>query len=171
MFVWWSKSSATPGGPTAKQGGLDVIISLEEKLFEYESNLPSFLNWTKPMTPTTMSAKQLILRRQRNVLHASNEKPLRVLLYNFDYFTTGIRRKIEFTLSGIPASSVSAKRLTADMATITIGKGNVSIAGQSCQETTCELPVEEARETVEVQDGVATFLLGPSEALVIDLQV
>ncbi|KAB8263705.1 fungal-specific transcription factor domain-containing protein [Aspergillus pseudonomiae] len=68
--VWWSKSSATPGGPIAKQGGLDVIISLEEKLFEYESNLPSFLNWTKPMTPTTMSAKQLILRRQRNVLHA-----------------------------------------------------------------------------------------------------
>ncbi|OGM48186.1 hypothetical protein ABOM_002100 [Aspergillus bombycis] len=68
--VWWSKSSATPGDSTANQGGLDVIIYLEEKLFEYESNLPSFLNWTKPTTPATISAKQLILRRQRNVLHA-----------------------------------------------------------------------------------------------------
>ncbi|KNG79833.1 hypothetical protein ANOM_011871 [Aspergillus nomiae NRRL 13137] len=63
-----------------------------------------------------------------------NENPLRVLLYNSDYFTTGIRHKIEFTLSGIPASSVSEERLTADMATIAVGKGNITVAGQSFKE-------------------------------------
>jgi hypothetical protein len=44
--AWRGRSSNSPTGgwATSKQAGLDVIIELEEKLFEYESNLPDFLS-------------------------------------------------------------------------------------------------------------------------------
>ncbi|KAG2412987.1 hypothetical protein HFD88_010546 [Aspergillus terreus] len=71
--TWRSRDSMTPVGSTRRNGGssgLDVIIGLEDKLFQYESNLPSFLSWTRSSTPVLEAQKQLVLRRQRNVLHA-----------------------------------------------------------------------------------------------------
>ncbi|GES58203.1 hypothetical protein ATEIFO6365_0004035400 [Aspergillus terreus] len=71
--TWRGKGSMTPVGSTTRNGGsseLDVIIGLEDKLFQYESNLPSFLSWTTPSTPVIEAQNQLVLRRQRNVLHA-----------------------------------------------------------------------------------------------------
>jgi hypothetical protein len=55
---------------TTRQAGLDVVIELEEKLFEYESGLPSSLSWTRPPMSAVDPSDQLILDRQRNVLHA-----------------------------------------------------------------------------------------------------
>lgn len=71
--TWRSRDSMTPVGSTRRNGGssgLDVIIGLEDKLFQYESNLPLFLSWTRPSVPVIEAQKQLVLRRQRNVLHA-----------------------------------------------------------------------------------------------------
>lgn len=69
--AWRGRSSPNPQpfGHSTKQSGLDVIIQLEEQLFEYEANLPSFLSWSRPSTPTT-DPHLLVLQRQRNVLHA-----------------------------------------------------------------------------------------------------
>ncbi|KAL4894870.1 fungal-specific transcription factor domain-containing protein [Aspergillus ambiguus] len=72
--AWHSKRGATSTGSTTRQGGLDVIIDLEEKLFEYESNLPPILNWTTQEGSPSDPATQLILARQRNVLHASPDR-------------------------------------------------------------------------------------------------
>lgn len=73
--AWRGRSSSVPtsdSGGAIKQAGLDVVVELEEKLIDYESNLPSFLSWThQSTTPIVTSASdQLTLHRQRNVLHA-----------------------------------------------------------------------------------------------------
>ena len=73
-------------GPANKQAGLDVALDLEEKLLEYESNLPSFLNWKHGSVPDIERSEQLVLERQRNVLHA-RLLYLVVLLYR-PIFTT-----------------------------------------------------------------------------------
>lgn len=54
---------------TAKQGGLDILITIEKELHEYEANLPSILSWTGNSSPTPVEGSS-ILKRQRNVLHA-----------------------------------------------------------------------------------------------------
>ncbi|KAL5355585.1 fungal-specific transcription factor domain-containing protein [Aspergillus floccosus] len=72
--AWRSRASMTPVGTKTRHGshgGIDAIIELEEKLFQYESNLPSFLSWTTPSTPAVDPQHQVLLKRQRNVLHAS----------------------------------------------------------------------------------------------------
>ncbi|KAE8152323.1 fungal-specific transcription factor domain-containing protein [Aspergillus avenaceus] len=77
----WSSQSASPSGSgTSQQGGLDAIAGLEGKLSEYESKLPSFLNWSRPSNPATEHSRLLAVRRQRNALHA-RFLYLRVLLY------------------------------------------------------------------------------------------
>ncbi|KAF9893639.1 hypothetical protein FE257_010951 [Aspergillus nanangensis] len=63
-------ASSTTAAATTRQARLDVIIELEQKLFEYASGLPSFLSWTEPTTSTADSSYDLVLQRQRNVLHA-----------------------------------------------------------------------------------------------------
>ncbi|KAF7586363.1 hypothetical protein BBP40_009029 [Aspergillus hancockii] len=63
-----SRLAANP--TTVQQGELDVIVKMEENLSKYESNLPSCLDWCHPSSPATDLPRQLILRRQRNVLHA-----------------------------------------------------------------------------------------------------
>lgn len=69
--AWRGRSSNTITSRSAatKQAGLDVVIDLEERLFEYESNVPSFLSWVRQSTPA-VDSDQVILDRQRNVLHA-----------------------------------------------------------------------------------------------------
>ena len=68
--TWRGRSSATAMG----QGTFDVIIGLEEKLLQYESQLPWFLDWTGlSLSPPSLEidpSRRKILDRQKNVLHA-----------------------------------------------------------------------------------------------------
>ncbi|KAE8341547.1 hypothetical protein BDV24DRAFT_132168 [Aspergillus arachidicola] len=64
------RSSTLASSTTAEQDGLDVVITLEEKLSKYESKLPAVLSWNRPFNPATDVTQLLTLRRQRNVLHA-----------------------------------------------------------------------------------------------------
>lgn len=92
----------------------------------------------------------------------------RVLLYNSDYYESGTRSNVSFTLTGISeSSSVTAKRLTADASDTEIGSGSITIAGQSFVNTTCQLEGEETIETAAVTKGTATFSLQASEALLV----
>ncbi|KAF6513298.1 hypothetical protein HZS61_006623 [Fusarium oxysporum f. sp. conglutinans] len=52
-----------------------------------------------------------------------DDKPIRVLLYNSDYYTSGSRPSQSFTLSGLSGSTVSAKRLTAAASTSRVDAG------------------------------------------------
>ncbi|PLB44796.1 hypothetical protein P170DRAFT_501658 [Aspergillus steynii IBT 23096] len=95
--------------------------------------------------------------------------PTRVLLYNSDYYASGTRSSINITLTGIPSSStVSAKRLTADAATV-VGQEGISIGGQAFGDGSCELEGEEDRETIAVENGRAEVGIRASEALLIYL--
>ncbi|KAL3444835.1 hypothetical protein BJX65DRAFT_310425 [Aspergillus insuetus] len=93
----------------------------------------------------------------------------RVLLYNSEYYASGTRSSVSFTLTGISASSVNAKRLTADTSDTQIGLGSITIAGQSFVDTTCQLTGTETIETTAVTSGAATFSVQASEALLIYL--
>jgi hypothetical protein len=77
--AWRGRSSPGSRRHTTKHGGLDIIIELEEKLFEYENSLPPFLNWNLPLEQAT-NPEQSTLYLQRNVLHA-RYLYLRLLLY------------------------------------------------------------------------------------------
>jgi hypothetical protein len=77
--AWRGRSSPGFRRHTTKHGGLNIIIELEEKLFEYENSLPPFLNWNLPLDQAT-NPEQTTLHRQRNVLHA-RYLYLRLLLY------------------------------------------------------------------------------------------
>ncbi|EHL00822.1 hypothetical protein M7I_3213 [Glarea lozoyensis 74030] len=75
------------------------------------------------------------------VIYDSASKPLRVMLYNSEYYAgSGTRVASNFTLSGIKSSSVKAKRLTAATGTETF-------------------------ETTTVTNGSVTFSIAASEAL------
>ncbi|RHZ50185.1 hypothetical protein CDV55_102112 [Aspergillus turcosus] len=76
--AWRGHSSHGSRRHATKHGGLDVIIELEEKLSEYENNLPHFLDWNRPLDQAI--TEQLTLQRQRNVLRA-RYLYLRLLLY------------------------------------------------------------------------------------------
>ncbi|KAL1953096.1 hypothetical protein VTO42DRAFT_3597 [Malbranchea cinnamomea] len=81
--AWRSRSNNDGSGPywDVKQGGLDVIIDIDNKLSCFESNLDPVLNWTHPpFLEHTDGIDPLILMRQRNVLHARFIH-LRLLLY------------------------------------------------------------------------------------------
>lgn len=54
----------------AQHGSLDVIIRIEDQLFEFESSIPSSLNWTVTSSLSPKSATEEIISRQRNVLHS-----------------------------------------------------------------------------------------------------
>ncbi|PYH96198.1 hypothetical protein BO71DRAFT_472464 [Aspergillus ellipticus CBS 707.79] len=71
--AWRGRSNATqstPSSTTASHGRLDVIMGLEQRLFEYESDIPSFLSWNHDDTPNTDPWRVRAFMRQRNVLHA-----------------------------------------------------------------------------------------------------
>lgn len=98
--------------------------------------------------------------------------PLRVLLYNSDYYTgSGGRSSTSFTLRGLTASSVKAKRLTAPSAMSRQDRGETpSFGGQSFADGTCVITGTEAYETVSVSGGEAAFKLQATEALLVYLQ-
>jgi hypothetical protein len=96
--------------------------------------------------------------------------PIRVLLYNSDYYTSGTRLTQTFTLTGLSSSSVTAKRLTAPYATSRVDKGqNPTVGGQTFGNGTCTIQGTAVTETATVSSGKATFTVGASEALLVYL--
>jgi hypothetical protein len=96
--------------------------------------------------------------------------PVKVLLYNSDYYTTGTRSSQTYTLSGISSFSVTAKRLTAQYATSRVDQGqNPTVAGQTFAKGTCAIQGTEVVETATVSAGKATFTVKASEALLVFL--
>ncbi|PGH14353.1 hypothetical protein AJ80_05943 [Polytolypa hystricis UAMH7299] len=100
-----------------------------------------------------------------------NNRPVRVLLYNSDFYTSGNRGQETFTLTGLTSSSqVTAKRLTAPNANSRQDRGeNPNIAGRSFTDGTCVMQGTETVETVAVSGGQATFTVAASEALLVYL--
>ncbi|KAJ5205099.1 beta-glucuronidase [Penicillium cinerascens] len=97
--------------------------------------------------------------------------PVKVLLYNSDYYTSGLRPSQTFTLSGIQTHAVSAKRLTAPYATSRVDLGeNPTVAGLTFENGTCAIQGSETVEVTTVSNGQASFTVGASEALLIYLQ-
>lgn len=97
--------------------------------------------------------------------------PVKVLLYNSDYYTSGTRSTQTYTLSGLSVSSVTAKRLTAPYSTSRVDQGgNPTVAGQVFVNGTCTIQGTAVVETVTVSAGTATFTIGASEALLVYLQ-
>ncbi len=96
--------------------------------------------------------------------------PVRVLLYNSDYFPSGTRSSQTFTLTGISSSTVTAKRLTAPFATSRVDMGgNPTVAGQTFANGTCAIQGTAVTETATVSGGKATFTVAASEALLVFL--
>ncbi|KAJ5926689.1 hypothetical protein N7516_008462 [Penicillium verrucosum] len=98
--------------------------------------------------------------------------PVRVLLYNSDYYISanGERSSQTYTLSGLSSPSISAKRLTAPYATSRVDQGeNPTVAGQTFGNGTCTVQGTESVETVTVSGGKATFTVAASEALLVYL--
>ncbi|KAF7553526.1 hypothetical protein G7Z17_g3530 [Cylindrodendrum hubeiense] len=96
--------------------------------------------------------------------------PVKVLLYNSDYYTSGTRPSQTFTLTGLSSTRVTAKRLTAPYSTSRVDRGsNPTVAGQTFANGTCVLQGTAVTETNTVSGGAATFTLAASEALLVYL--
>ena len=99
-----------------------------------------------------------------------NDSPVRVLLYNSDYYTTGTRPSETFTLSGLTSATVTAKRLTAAYSTSRVDQGeSPTVAGLTFGNGDCTVQGTESAETATVSGGEATFTVGASEALLVYL--
>ncbi|WPG99103.1 Hypothetical protein R9X50_00191200 [Acrodontium crateriforme] len=101
-------------------------------------------------------------------------QPIRALLYNSDYYTSGSRSSHDFTLdnlNSLKGKTISAKLLTAPSATSRQDQGqNPSVAGQTFQNGTCNLQGSVNLQTGYVSsDGSVTFSVGASQALLVDL--
>ena len=102
------------------------------------------------------------------VVFSENEKPFKILLYNSDYYDgDGDRSSQTIILTGLTASTVSAKRLTASSATSTQSGGGLSFGGQTFVDATCDIEGSEVVETISVNEGQAAFQLASSEALLL----
>lgn len=102
----------------------------------------------------------------------SNKSPLRAILYNSDYYDgSGTRTTQSFVLTGLTATSVRAKRLTAASALSRQDQGSLpTFGGQTFNNGVCTIAGTETFETVAVSGGQATFTLSASEALLVYLQ-
>jgi hypothetical protein len=99
-----------------------------------------------------------------------DNKPVRVLLYNSDYYTSGSRPSQTFTLVGLSGSTVSAKRLTAAASTSRVDAGqSPTVAGQTFENGSCKIQGQSTVESAVVSAGKATFTLQASEALLVSL--
>ncbi|TLS27910.1 hypothetical protein PpBr36_01486 [Pyricularia pennisetigena] len=99
-----------------------------------------------------------------------NGKPLRVLLYNSNYYTTGDRPSEDFTLTGLADGTIRAKRLTAASAMIRADQSSqLSFGGQTWANVTCVAQGEETFESANVSGGQVTLKVGATEALVVYL--
>ncbi|CAG9997128.1 unnamed protein product [Clonostachys byssicola] len=145
-YCWWGKYSM--GAPyygayfaTLALAGADNIAPLDDQ--------------------TTPYAAYVIYKAGR---------PAKVLLYNSDYYVTGVRSQQSFRLTGLSASTVTAKRLTAPSSTSRVDRGaNPSIAGQTFENGSCVIKGQSQDEIVTVVAGIATFTVEASEALLVYL--
>lgn len=98
------------------------------------------------------------------------DTPVRVLLYNSDYYVSGTRPSQSFTLTGVSGSTVSTKLLTAPYATSRVDQGeNPTVAGQTFAKGSCVVQGTAQEQTVAVSGGEASFTVGASEALLVYL--
>ena len=106
------------------------------------------------------------------IIYDSAKKPLRALLYNSDYYNgTGTRSMESFELTGLTATTVKAKRLTAASALSRVDQGsNPTFGGQMFANVTCAIDGTETYESTTVSGGQATFSVKASEALLVYLQ-
>ena len=105
------------------------------------------------------------------IIYDSAGNPLKALLYNSDYYTSGTRSSENFTLSGLTLSTIKAKRLTAASATSRVDQGsNPTFGGQTFANSTCVIGGTETYETTTVVSGAATFTVQATEALLLYLQ-
>ncbi|KAI1407696.1 glycoside hydrolase family 79 protein [Hypoxylon sp. FL1857] len=105
------------------------------------------------------------------VSFGSDGAPLRVLLYNSDYFGgSGSRSTQSFELRGLAGSSLKAKRLTAESAMSRVDQGGkVTFGGQTFTDGDCKIAGTESVESLAVSNGQATVTLKASEALLVYL--
>ena len=99
-------------------------------------------------------------------------RPLRVLLFNSEYYTGGSRTVQRFTLTGLGVgfAEVRAKRLTAASSLARADKGDeISFGGQRWTDGTCVVAGAETFETAKVENGQAVFDAKAAEALVVYL--
>ncbi|KAI5920317.1 glycoside hydrolase family 79 protein [Camillea tinctor] len=107
------------------------------------------------------------------VSFAANGTPLRVLLYNSDYYAgSGTRASQTFQLSGLAATgTVRAKRLVGDSALARVDQGGkVTWGGQTYTDGSCKVSGTETYETLTVSGGQVAATLAASEALLVYLQ-
>ncbi|KAK4226038.1 beta-glucuronidase [Podospora fimiseda] len=103
------------------------------------------------------------------VIYKDN-KPIRVLLVNSDYYETGTRGRQTYTLNGLTSTSVTAKRLTGASATARQDRGqSASVDGKTFEDGTCKKVGAEKTERVSVSGGSVTFTMNASEALLVNL--
>ncbi|KAI0160091.1 glycoside hydrolase family 79 protein [Hypoxylon sp. FL1284] len=106
------------------------------------------------------------------VSFSSDGEPLRMLLYNSDYFSgSGFRSSQSFVLRGLAGSTLKAKRLTAESAMSRVDQGGtVSFGGQTFTDGECTIAGTEALESLAVSEGPTTASVKASEALLVYLQ-
>lgn len=96
--------------------------------------------------------------------------PVRVLLYNSDYYTSGTRSSQTYTLTGLLSTTVISQRLTAPYSTSRVDRGeNPTVAGQTFVNGTCTIQGVAKVETATISGGQATFTVAASEALLVSL--
>lgn len=105
------------------------------------------------------------------VIYDEAGTPLRALLYNSDYYSSGTRGSQSFTLAGLGDGALNAKRLTAASADSRVDEGeSPTFGGQTFGNATCEVTGTETFEEATISDGQVTYVLAASEALVVYLQ-
>jgi hypothetical protein len=106
------------------------------------------------------------------VVFDSDGSPLRVLLLNSDFYNgSGTRGNQTFLVGGLTQDKVKAKRLSAPSANSRVDQGgNPNFGGQGFANGTCVVRGEEVWERSDVVDGVGTFVVGASEALLVYLR-
>lgn len=106
-------------------------------------------------------------------VYGPSSAPLRVLVYNSEYFTGGARPESVVTLSGLRAengSKVSVKRLTAISATSrTDQEGGVVIGTNGTFDSSCGATGLQGFESSSVSAGNANVTVGASEAVIVYL--
>ncbi|QBZ56877.1 hypothetical protein PoMZ_01795 [Pyricularia oryzae] len=97
-------------------------------------------------------------------------KPMRVLLYNSNFYTSGDRPTESFTLTGLSDRTIRAKRLTAaSPMTRADSSSEISFGGQTWANVTCVAAGDEKFESADVKGGQVTLSVGAAEALVVYL--
>lgn len=104
------------------------------------------------------------------IYSTSTNEPLRVLLYNSEYFDgSESRNTTSVDISGLSSSatSFSLLRMTAPLATSLAP--DVSIGGSSLFDSDCAISGIQSRETVSACGGLASIEVSASEAAIVYL--